>query len=235
MQAINSTNASFTLFSTVHLITLGIFILCILLLFLFRNHNLLSMSGRQLLERGFAVSLLFTEIAYHLSLYVGGIWKIEDSLPFELSSISLLLTIILLWTGNRNLYVFVFFAGIGGALQAFLTPVLTINFPHFRFFHFFYTHGGVIITALYFTWIKGYAPKFKDIFKALLMLNIVAAFVYMMNFFTDGNYMFLREKPVTASLLDYLGPYPFYIISLEAVALIVFIGLWAIFRNRKDK
>lgn len=232
---INSTHASFTLFSTVHMITLAVLVLCILLLFLFRNHNKLSVKGRRLLERGFAVSLLLTEVFYHISLYVNGSWKIEDSLPFELSSISLLLTIILLWTGNRTLYIFVFFAGIGGALQAFLTPVLTINFPHFRFFHFFYTHGGVIITALYFTWLKGYAPRFKDIFKAMIMLNIVAVFVLMINFFTAGNYMFLKEKPTTASLLDYLGPYPFYILSLEAVACIVFIGLWAIFRSTKDK
>ena len=46
--------------------------------------------------------------------------------------------------GTGGLIDFVFFAGIGGALQAMATPVLDVGFPHFRYFHFFYTHIGII-------------------------------------------------------------------------------------------
>ena len=46
--------------------------------------------------------------------------------------------------------------------------------------------------------------------------------------------MFLRMKPTNGSLLDFLGPYPWYIFSLEAVAFIIFICLWLAFRKRKS-
>lgn len=235
MLIITTDNTTFELFSNVHIITLFVCALNILFLYLYRNHPFFKRKNIRLFERIFAVSLFLTELIYHILFYLNGNWRIYDSLPLELSSISLFATILLLWTGNRRLYVFVFFAGIGGALQALITPVLSYNFPHFRFFHFFYTHIGVIIAALYFTWAKGYRPVFKDIWKAMMMLNIVAAFVFVANLFTKGNYMFLNKKPETASVLDFLGPYPYYIISLEVFALLFSIGLWLIFREKTSR
>ena len=87
------------------------------------------------------------DITYHLWLIVTERWGLDDSLPLELCSISLLVSIVLLLTGNRHLIDFVIFAGIGGAIQALATPVLDMDFPHFRFFHFFYTHAGIILTG----------------------------------------------------------------------------------------
>ncbi len=221
------------MFSNIHILTLFVCALSLLALYIFRNHSFFRSKNIHLYERIFAISLLVTELLYHIIFYLNGNWHLYDSLPLELSSISLFAAILLLWTGNRNVYIFVFFAGIGGALQAIITPVLTYNFPHFRFFHFFYTHIGVIIAALYFTWVKGYRPVFKEIWKAMIFLNIVAVVVFFVNILTKGNYMFLNQKPETASVLDFLGPYPFYILSLEAFACLFSIGLWVIFRERK--
>lgn len=182
-------------------------------------------------ERLFALTLLVMEVLYHVGMIVTGRWGLSDSLPLELCSISLLVAIVLLWTGNRHLYDFIFFAGIGGALQAMATPVLDVGFPHFRYFHFFYTHIGIIITALYFTWMKGYRPTFIGIIKTMIILNLLLPLIFAVNVFFQGNYMFLREKPVNGSLLDYLGPYPWYILALEGVAFLIFVFLWLLFRK----
>ena len=226
---------SFVMFSAVHLgAVVG---LCILIIVLFIMKNKWSTQSTNFLryERFFALTLLAMEILYHVWLFQTGRWNFGNSLPLELCSISLVMTIILLFTGNKHVYDFVFFAGIGGALQAIATPVLDLSFPHFRYFHFFYTHIGIILTALYFTWVKGYRPTFKGIIKTMVALNILLPIVFVVNIFLDGNYMFLRMKPTNGSLLDLLGPYPWYILSLEIVAFIIFVCLWLVFRKKSLK
>lgn len=220
------------MFSVEHWSAIAAFILCILILFFTRDRWLKSEKGLLRLERLFGLSLLGMDIVYHIWLIQTDRWELRNSLPLELCSISLLLTIVLLWTGNRLVYQFVFYAGIGGAIQAMITPVLDMNYPHFRYFHFFYTHAGIILTALYFTWVKGYRPTFKGILTTMLALNILLPFVFWINSLVDGNYMFLQRKPAGGSLLDFLGPYPFYILSLEFVAFIIFIFLWFLFKKK---
>jgi hypothetical integral membrane protein (TIGR02206 family) len=215
------------MFSTEHVMAIVMLLLSLFLLFLTKN-----ILHKQ--ERIFAMSLLTMEIFYHIWMATTGRWSLSSSLPLELCSISLLVAIALLWTGNRRLYMFVFFAGIGGAIQAIGTPVLDVGFPHLRYFHFFYTHIGIILTALYFTWIKGYRPTFRGIVSTMIVLNVLLPFIFFVNQLFDANYMFLRMKPENGSLLDVLGPYPWYILSLEAVAFIIFALLWLAFRKRKS-
>lgn len=222
----------FSLFSTSHIS--AIFILCVSVAILWYMKNQLKVVRNVgVIEKSFAITLVIADMGYYLWLIFTDRWNIQDSLPLELCSISLVLAVILLWTGNRHLYDIVFYAGIGGALQAIITPVLDIDFPHFRYFHFFFTHIGIIVTAMYFTWVKDYRPTFKGILKTMLILNLLLPGIFIINRLTEGNYMFLQRKPTNGSLLDFLGPYPWYILSLEGVAFLTFSILWLIFRKRK--
>lgn len=223
---------SFEMFSMTHFSTILVLVCLIFLLYMTRKKWSIQMEKMLLIERLFALSLLLMEVLYHVWLFQADRWNWSNSLPLELCSISLVMTIVLLCTGNKHVYDFVFYAGIGGALQAVATPVLDLSFPHFRFFHFFYTHFGIIVTALYFTWMKGYRPTFKGIIKTMVALNVLLPIIYGVNTFFQGNYMFLRSKPTNGSLLDFLGPYPWYILSLEIVAFFIFVCLWLLFRKR---
>ncbi|WP_203249131.1 YwaF family protein [Sporosarcina beigongshangi] len=218
---------SFVMFSVAHIAVIAVLFLAIVALLIGRKKGPVP----QKVERLFALSLLAMEVLYHVWMMTTGRWTLASSLPLELCSISLLVTIVLLWTGNKHLTDFAFFAGIGGAIQAMATPVLDLGFPHFRYFHFFYTHIGIIVTALYFTWMKGYRPTFKGVVKTMVVLNLLLPLLFTVNYLFQGNYLFLREKPYNGSLLDFLGPYPWYILSLEAVAFIMFTGLWLGFRK----
>lgn len=51
----------------------------------------------------------------------------------------------------------------------------------------------------------------------------------------DGNYLFLSHKPDNASLLDVLGPYPWYILSMEGLLITLSLLVWFIFRKKGKK
>lgn len=223
------------MFSAVHIATLIVILTSIICLFAFRKKFQFELLTTRRLERGIALSLILMEIFYHLWMVQSDRWRFVDSLPLELCSLSLLVTAFLLWTGNRHVVDFVVFAGIGGALQALVTPVLDMDFPHFRYFHFFYTHTMIILTGLYFVWVKGYRPTFKGVIKTMVILNTLLPIILFVNWLVDSNYMFLRNKPENGSLLDVLGPYPWYILSLEAVAFIIFTLLWLGLRRTASK
>lgn len=224
---------TFVLFSSEHLAAITVLFLCVLILFLLKKVLVRPLNNTLLFERVFAVSLLVMEVAYHLVLVQEKTWSISESLPLHLCSLTLLCSIILLWTGNKRFYDFVFYAGMGGALQAVLTPSILVNFPDFKFIQFFYVHIGIILTAFYILWVKGYKPTFKGLIKTMVILNIIFPFIFVLNILIQGNYMFLREKPINGSLLDFIGPYPWYILSMEVVAFTLFLITWLVFRKQK--
>jgi uncharacterized membrane protein YwaF len=41
----------------------------------------------------------------------------------------------------------------------------------------------------------------------------------VVNLSLDANYLFICQKPPTASLLDHLGPWPWYVLGAEVAAL----------------
>lgn len=156
------------------------------------------------------------------------------SLPFQLCSLMVLLSAAMLLTRNRKLSDIVFFLGILGALQALLTPNLDVAFPHFRFFNFFIAHLGIIAACLFMAAVERYRPNIRSLLRAFLWLHILAVPAAITNYLADTNFMFLAHKPSTASLLDILAPWPWYLLQLELVVLFlcfVLLGLMLCFRE----
>jgi len=167
------------------------------------------------------IVLFSLEGMYHLWLYKDGFWDISFTLPLQLCSISLILCLILLVGKSRIIFQIVYFIGITGATMAIMTPELFLGFPHFRYFQFFITHILIVLICLYFLFVHKYRPTGKGFIYSVLFLNFCAGIAFIVNKVVGGNYMFLANKPTNGSLLDYFGPYPYYILSLEVVALII--------------
>lgn len=193
----------FSMFSPSHWVALAVVTLACLLLFWSRFALRTRPSLRRFVKLLLVFILLFSEAGLHVWYFSQGIWKKESSLPLELCGITLLLSVIMLLTRSRRLYSFLYFAGIGGAFIALLTPNLVYPYPHFRFLLFFTAHGAIIL-LLYMTWVEGYRPTLRSLFFTMLCLNVVAACVYAANSLLGSNYMLWRINP---------APFPYWIIS----------------------
>jgi hypothetical integral membrane protein (TIGR02206 family) len=54
---------------------------------------------------------------------------------------------------------------------------------------------------------------------ALGVTGAYALLIAPLNYLLDANYLFLRAKPEGASILDFFGPWPYYLIGLIGVAI----------------
>jgi len=223
-------NYKFTMFATSHLIVLALLAVAAITMFFLRKR--LTEDRQRKLEVGSAMTLIVMESLYHIWMYANGFWRAYDSLPAGLCSISLILAVVLLLTRKKVVYDILLYTGLLGATQALATPYLFYDFPHFRFIHFFYTHMLMVLVPLYFTWVKGFRPTIKSVLRLFIFLNLLMPLVMLINKLTGGNYMYLSHKPETASLLDVLGPYPWYILSLEGLLVSLSLLLWLIFRQK---
>ncbi|MCL6457684.1 MAG: TIGR02206 family membrane protein [Gorillibacterium sp.] len=225
--------ASFFIFSQEHRMALSVVALLIALLFClrrwFRDGN-----QRNIARWSIASVLILCEVSLNIWYVREGVYQAKDTLPLELCSISLYLCVVMLLTRSRLLFQICYYAGIGGALQALLTPVLGYAFPHYRFLEFFTAHGFIILAVLFMIWVEGYRPNFRSIWLTLGFLNLLLIVVWFVNRATGGNYMFVARKPDTASLLDVLGPYPWYLLSLEGVVVLLFLLMYLPFARRRS-
>lgn len=220
----NYNGEQFAIFSPSHLVMLVLTVGTILLLFILRKKFVHK--NKHHIRMFIVIGLFLSEVALHIWYLVAGAWEVRFMLPLQLCSISLILSIVMLLTRNHFLFEVTFFLGIGGATQALLTPELIYDFPHFRYFHFFLAHILIVIASVYMVIYEGFKPALRSVWRAMLALNVLAGIVFLMNKMTGGNYMFLSRKPSNPSLLDLLGDYPWYILSLEFVALFIFLLLY---------
>lgn len=211
------------LLSSSHIFALMIALSLILLLYFLRNRKYTNVYGRWAIFG----CLLLSEAWLNYWYITTDMWDISYTLPFQLCSISLYLCMWMLITRQTWTFEVVYFLGLGGALQALITPELFYDFPHFRFLHFFAAHIAIILSVFYMLWVEKKTITIKSMWKAFGALQLIAILVFFINKQTGGNYMFLARKPSNASIIDLLGPYPWYILSLEMVVIIMFLILYA--------
>ncbi len=210
---------AFVLFDQVHLIALGVILLIILLIFFSRNK--MSEKKKQDLRDTMATILILNEISFHLWNYFSGRWTLQTMLPLHICSILVWLSAWMLIKKSYRIYEFAYFIGIGGALQALITPDVGIyGFPHYRFFQTFISHGFIIIAAIYMTVAEEMRPTWKSILRVFIFTNLYMAAVYGINTLIGSNYLYLNHKPLTPSILDMLPDWPIYLLYMEGLGLI---------------
>src|SRR6266852_1105451 len=115
---------------------------------------------------------------------------------------------------------------LAGTIQAIISPDLAQHFPSFPFIQYYVAHGGVVAAALFLVVGLGQWPRRRAVIWVAALTIVYAAVVGLLDAVTGADYLYLRAKPASATLLDLLGPWPWYIgwAALIGIALFLILG-----------
>lgn len=177
--------------------------------------------------------LLATELWARSEPLLMGTWSARSSLPLHLCDMAAIVAAIALLRAaatrqpdrgtatRQTLAELTYYWGLGGGTQALLTPELDAPVGSPRFLVFFISHGLTVTAALLLTIGSHRTPRPGSALRVWLLTSCLVPPMLLVNTLTGGNYMYVSGKPTKPSLYDYLGPWPWSLISLEAVALLI--------------
>lgn len=191
--------------------------------------------GSKVLRFYVAFLLFLSSMMYYVYFGVNGQLTFPDRLPLELCDVSSWLVIVALVADKAAIFDLAYYGGVAGASMSLLTPNVPESYPAYLTVQYFADHGLIVAGVLYLVWSKQARPRPGSVARAMLWLNVYAALVGAFDFIFKTNYMFLRTKPETETLLTILGPWPWYILSGEVLAAVLFTLLYLPFRRGAKK
>jgi hypothetical integral membrane protein (TIGR02206 family) len=170
----------------------------------------------------FSWTLVATFTGYMLLKYALGTFHAADDLPLHLCNVNVFLSPLLLHTRRRALFYVLFCWIISGTLQGIITPNIYESMCHYNAVRYWTIHCGLVGLMTYCVIVLQQRMTFRGSLIAFGALQLYAIVVFPANYLLNANYGFLNAKPAHASLFDVLGAYPYYLLSLEGVGLVLF-------------
>jgi hypothetical integral membrane protein (TIGR02206 family) len=215
------TATAFHVFNAQHLVTLCVILaLCVLVSWAAKNP-----SSRKWLGRLIGFALLGYAVCIYAQQVIGRSLNWQYSLPLELCNLVLISCVISLFRPRRFAVEIAYFWGLGGVLQATVTPDLAQGFPSWDFMLFFGGHGATLLAIVFLISGQEFRPSKGSIVRMMLALNVYGLVVGSLDALMGWNYGYLCRKPSGPTLLDFLGPWPWYLLSIEVIAFLTFLLL----------
>jgi hypothetical integral membrane protein (TIGR02206 family) len=171
-------------------------------------------------------------------LSLGRPLALENILPLHLCDIAAMTAGFALLTKRPALCALTYFWGLAATIQALITPAIGIGFPTWPFLTFFVQHFAIVGAALYLPVVEGWRPK-QPLWRSPLEVYgwSVAYLVFALsaNRLLDTNFGFASHPPENPSLIDHLGPWPWYLFSMQGIAICLFFLLAAPLRGKPDR
>ena len=196
-------------------ITTNLITLCLIFFFLFYGIKILKTNDQRVKFGLFiGVLLLFRFLFIHSYQFYIDIWDKTHSLPLHLCGVSAIISFIVLFRYNQFLYEFLILLGIPGAIQSLVTPELTLGYDRVLLIEYFISHGGIILSGLYLTFVLGHKPRIKSWIGVVIASQVLLVSIHMLNIILGSNYMYTRIRPIVDNILI-IGEYPYYYIGFE--------------------
>jgi len=148
-----------------------------------------------------------------------------DFAPLQICDLAIFVGVFALLSRSRLAAEVLYFWAGAGTLVAMINPDVRHGFPSWEFVFFFGLHAAVVLSAAVLTFGFGLRPRRHAAWRVLALTNVYAAFVGVVNALTGANFMYLRAKPEAGSVLDWFGPWPYYLLGGELLAVVLFLAL----------
>ena len=173
-----------------------------------------------------ALSLALAELVWYAVSISRGWFQFPEGIPIQICDLILWATVLAALTMRPFLLELAYFGGLAGCGMALLTPDLWAPLCSYPSIQFFVAHGLVVANVLFLRMTGQFHCRPGAPWRVWAVLNGYVLFLAGFNLMYDTNYGYLCRPPAQPSLLDYLGPWPFYILSGELVA----VGLlWVVY------
>lgn len=146
----------------------------------------------------------------------------DNSYPFYLCDVVAIVLAMALFRRHQRLAEVGYLWGVAGTMQGMITPTLYYDWDTPEYYAFFLQHGGVPVAALVLVVGLRLFPEKGAFLRVLLWGWLYMAIVIGLNVMLETNYGFLNAKPGVPTLFDYMGPYPWYLITLNLIACVLY-------------
>ncbi|NNE27370.1 MAG: TIGR02206 family membrane protein [Saprospiraceae bacterium] len=164
---------------------------------------------------------------------IEGDFNIQEDLPLHICRFVALAAPFVIYKKNKFWMGIFYFWILAGTLNANITPDVEYNFPHWTYFSYWLEHSFLVILPLYYVLVLRVNIVIKDLKNAFWMANAFLIMTLIVNWLIGSNYMYSRQKPPVASLLDVLGPWPIYLITGQLLAGVLFFIVYLPFFFKK--
>lgn len=180
-----------------------------------------------------AIFISVIVLIFHGYYMLFGSYNFKTDLPLYLCS--LLGILIPVYTYYRKFWMFeiLVFWIIAGTLQGVITPDIAEGFPSFDYFRYWIVHLGLLVVMFYSIFVFKLKPNFKSVFKSFFALQVYVILMMIINYCLSANYFYLNRKPQSASVLDYFGEWPYYIVICQLIIIPLFFMIYLPFHFRK--
>ncbi|MEV0031151.1 TIGR02206 family membrane protein [Nocardia sp. NPDC050793] len=212
----------FSAYGLSHWIVLALFAVgAVLVVVIGRKHR--NDTAARRFSRTFGVVTLGLYLAIYLSTLFPP--ALSRSVPLRLTDLATIVAGYALLTHERWAYALTYYWCLTLSTQALISPALqSPDFPNYEFLAFWAIHLAVVWAAIYLTWGIGMHPTWRSYWFAVAVTVAWVAVTFVFNSLADTNYGFVNRKPSTLSLLDVLGPWPWYLATVAGLLL----AAWAL-------
>ncbi|MCM6776608.1 TIGR02206 family membrane protein [Nocardia sp. CDC159] len=217
-----SAQREFSAYGLSHWVALAVFVVgAIVIVRIGRSHR--SADTARCFGRIFGALTL----ALYLTIYLVALVPptIDRAVPLRLTDLATMVAAYALWSHRPWACALTYYWCLTLSTQALVSPALqSLDFPHPEFVAFWAIHLVVVWAAIYLTWGIGIHPDWRSYRIAVLTTTVWVAVTFVFNSIAGTNYGFVNAKPATPSLLDVLGPWPWYLATVAVLLLFV----WAL-------